>query len=103
MSYYKRVPKRENLITTSVPNSPSELILQNHLENHKFSLEEIENLIFKLSYDDKDNLIFHLIQHQLKFHLFLLEESKTDDSINKLSLVSDITKLKIIKDLYESI
>ena len=102
MSYCIRVQKREFLITTSTPNtpnSPSELLIQ----NHTFTLDELETLISKLTYNDKDNLIFHLIQNQLKFHFLLLEESKTDDSINKLTLVSDITKLKIIKDLYETI
>ena len=87
-----------------IPNSPSELILQNHLENHKFSLEEIENLIKKLSYEDKDNLIFHLIQSQIKFHLFLLKKSNEDDSdLNSSQIISDLTKLKIIKNLYEEI
>ena len=95
--------KREKLISTSTPNSPSELFLQNSIETHQFSLEEIEKIISKLSYDDKDNLIFHLLQSQLKFFIFLLEKSKEDNSINPLSLSSDITKLKIIKDLYETI
>ena len=103
MSYYKSVPKREKLITTSVPNSPSELILQNQIENKEFSLEEIEKIISKLSYDDEDQLIFHLLQRSLKFHLFLLQKSKDDPSMNQFSLVEDISKLKIIKDLYESI
>jgi hypothetical protein len=61
-------------------------------------------MISKLVYDDKDNLIFHLIQSQIKFHLFLLEKSREEGSdLNSDLLIHDLTKLKIIKDLYESI
>ena len=86
-----------------IPNSPSELILKNHLENHKFSLEEVEKIIDSLSYEDEDNLIYHLLQNKMKFFLFMLEKSKNDDSINQLSVTSDLTKMKIIKDLYYTI
>ena len=86
-----------------IPNSPNELLIKNHLENHQFSLEEIERMIEKLNYTDKDNLIYHLIQFMIKFNLFLLKESENNDEINPLQISSDLTKLNIIKDLYKSI
>ena len=86
-----------------IPNSPSELIQLNEKEK-EFSLEEIENLIKKLSYEDEDNLIFHLIQKSIRFHLYLLKKSREEDSdLNPLQISSDLTKLKIIKNLYEEI
>ncbi len=86
-----------------IPNSPNELIIQNEIQNHNFSLDEIEKIIRKLSYQDRDNLLYHLIQDQIKFHLFLLKKSDSDDELNKDQIISDLTKLQIIKDLYYSI
>ena len=60
-------------------------------------------MIMKLSYDDKDNLgRFHLIQnqdHKISSLSFTRIRRMTKE-INPLSISSDLTKLKIIKDLH---
>ena len=94
---------QSNHESEKIPNSPSELLQLNEKEK-EFSLKEIEKMISKLSYEDEDNLIFHLIQKSIRFHLFLLKKSYEDDSdLNSTQIISDLTKLKIIKNLYEEI
>ena len=96
-------------MTTSVPNTPQELLnmnLNTNQEDPETTPVTPESLLedyLELSYDDQDNFIFHLLQGQLKFHLFLLEKSKNGDPNlpNTESLEKDVRRLQICCDLYQ--
>ena len=63
-------------MTTSVPNSPQELLRL----NTELTPEELFDKWCELSYTDQDNFIFKLLICQLKFHKFLLDKSQKGDS-----------------------
>ena len=88
-------------MTTSVPNTVQELVVQ----NHKFTPEELMDKLTELSYKEQDNFIYHLLQTTLKFHKFLLRKSiEGDKSLpNTHQLYLDVTKLELICSLYSEV
>ena len=95
---------RENLLTTSTPNTPNELVELNQKE--EWTPEKIRDIIMdELDYTQEDNLIYHLLQRQLNFHEFLLKKclSEKDNNLNPISLVEQVTKLQVICELYKQV
>ena len=88
---------------TTTPSTPQELLELNTKEPP--TIDSIKDLITELSYEDQDNLIYHLLQFQHRYHQFLLDKSlKGDKNLpNTGRLYQDTTKLGIICDLYQEI
>ena len=88
-------------MTTSVPNSPQELLNL----NTELTPEELFDKWCELPYEDQDNFIFKLLVCQLKFHKFLLDKSQKGDSDlpDTQQLMRDVTKLEVIIRLYEEV
>ena len=99
--YYHQL--KEITLTTSTPNTPNELVELNQQED--WTPEKVRDIITdELTYEQEDNLIYHLLQRQLNFHQFLLEKSlKGESKGNPIELVKSITRLETICDLYKEV
>ena len=89
---------------TTTPQTPQELLeLNNQPETP--TIDSVKEMFWELSYEDQDNLIYHLLQFQVKYHKFLLKKSIDGDKNlpNTSRLYQDVTKLEIISDLYQEI
>ena len=87
--------------TTEVPNTPTELLLQ----NHQFTEDELYEKFCNLSYSEMDNFLFRGLKGMLSYHKFLIKKSLQGDKNlpNTHQLYLDVTKLEVIVSLYEEV
>ena len=84
---------------TATPDTVQQLIELN--EKKKFTLEEIAEGVLDLSYDEMDNLLYGLLQHQVNFHKLMIEQESEGPDREKL--IANLSKLRTIRDLYGEI
>ena len=63
-------------------------------------MESILSDIMELSYDEMDNLVYGLLQHQVNFHKLMLD---TGADVDREKLIGNLSKLRTIRDLYGEI
>ena len=87
-------------MTTSTPNTPQELLELNSKE--EVTPETLLEGYLEMSYEEQDNFLYHLLQGSLKFHQFLLEQSKKGDKKlpDTQRLIEDVLRLEMCVSLY---
>ena len=90
-------------MTTSVPNTPQELMDLNSKE--PVTPESVLDNFLELSYEEQDNFIYKLLCGSLKFHKFLLQKSKEGDKNlpNTQKLIEDCLRLEMCVTLYSEV
>ena len=68
--------------------------------------ESILASIMELDYESMDNLVYALLQHQVNFHKLILETPEDHPSasdIDREKVIANLSKLRVIRDLYGEI
>ena len=88
-------------MTTSVPDTPQELLDLNETPTP----EQVSEKFAKLTYEEQDNLIMNFLVTQLNFHKFLLDKSiKGDKKLpDTEQLYKDVARLEVICNLYQEV
>ena len=60
--------------------------------------DKILEAIMTLSYEEMDNLVYALLQHQVDFHKLIVE--KQPEGIDHEKMIGNLSKLRTIRDLY---
>ena len=87
--------------------TPADLVRAN--EEVAMYAEEVEQAqrnelldgILELDYDAMDNLIYALLQHQVRFHKRILDHNP--EGIDRERIIGNLSKLRTIRDLYGEI